>query len=189
MKWTKSKRFTGIYIYNMENGDKSYQVRYHDCITSKWTSKSIGRKSQGITELYANNKRNEYINMLKHGEDPFANRKKKAELRFSIVANSYLESLVALGKKDIYNPKNRYEKYLKDELGSKGIHQITKAYLLSLKEKILKTSSAFNNTNFLIPFYPSLTKYGDCSLMAERTVVVRKTRVRFPSFAYQKVIK
>ncbi len=32
----------------------------------------------------------------------------------------------------------------------------------------------------------SLIKYGGCSLMAERVVVVRKTRVRFPPFTLKK---
>ena len=31
----------------------------------------------------------------------------------------------------------------------------------------------------------SLIKYGDCSLMAERVVVVRKTRVRFSPFTLE----
>ena len=37
-------------------------------------------------------------------------------------------------------------------------------------------------------FIPSSTKlnYGDCSLMAERVVVVRKTRVQFPPFTLKK---
>ncbi len=54
-----------------------------------------------------------------------------------------------------------------------------------IQSEFLKTSSAFNNKNFLIP---SLIKYsyGGCSSVVERTVVVRKTGVRFSSPAFTK---
>ena len=41
-------------------------------------------------------------------------------------------------------------------------------------------SCAFNE-NIFIP-YSTKINYGDCSLMVERVVVVRKTRVRFSPF-------
>ena len=61
-------------------------------------------------------------------------------------------------------------------------------------KKIL--SLAFNNPpmNFSYNnkfFISRLTKfkYGDCSLMAERAVVVRETRVRFSPFAFCRELK
>ena len=50
-------------------------------------------------------------------------------------------------------------------------------------KKILKTLKTLYNKTF-IPFNTKIKCNGDCSLMAERTVVVRKTGVRFSPFAY-----
>ncbi len=46
---------------------------------------------------------------------------------------------------------------------------------------IIVKKDFFSCANIFIPYSTELN-YGDCSLMVERVVVVRKTRVRFPSF-------
>ncbi len=50
---------------------------------------------------------------------------------------------------------------------------------------IINIEDFFSCANIFIPFIFSLN-YGDCSLMAERVVVVRKTRVRFSPFTLLK---
>ncbi|QOY55331.1 tyrosine-type recombinase/integrase [Candidatus Sulfurimonas marisnigri] len=140
MAMVKSKRYTAVYINELQNGDKSYYVGYNDA-SGKWVRTKIGNKSHGITEVYANNKRIEYINIARLGEDPVSHRKQKQKLLFDIVAESYFKALEEAGKKDLYNPKNRYRLHLQKVIGTKSITAITKNDLLSIKEKMLKTHS------------------------------------------------
>lgn len=140
MAMVKSKRYPAVYINNLQNGDKSYYVGYND-VSGKWVRTKIGNKSHGITEVYANNKRIEYINVARLGEDPLSHRKQKQKLLFDVVATSYFKALAEAGKKDLYNPKNRYRLHLQKVIGSKSITAVTKNDLLSIKEKMLKTHS------------------------------------------------
>ena len=140
MAMVKSRRYTAVYINNLQNGDKSYYVGYND-VSGKWVRTKIGNKSHGITEVYANNKRIEYVNNIRLGEDPLSHRKQKQKLLFDVVADSYFQSLKEAGRKDLYNPKNRYRLHLKDAIGNKSITAITKHDLLTIKEKMLLTHS------------------------------------------------
>ena len=51
----------------------------------------IGRKSQSITEIYAYNKRNEFINKVRLGEDPLAHKKKKSIITLDSLAKVYFD--------------------------------------------------------------------------------------------------
>jgi hypothetical protein len=72
----KSKKYAGVYLNKLANGDISYSISYKDLNNKKvWVT--IGKKSNGIIETYAQNKRAEYINLIKIGEDPLAHKKKR----------------------------------------------------------------------------------------------------------------
>lgn len=67
----KSKKYTGLYLNHLDDGDISYSVNYKDESRKKvWYT--VGKKSQGITEPFANNKRNELLNQIRLGIDPLA---------------------------------------------------------------------------------------------------------------------
>jgi len=76
-KRIRSKRYTGVYSLKQKNGDISYSILYKNS-DGKNQREAVGLKSQGITEVFANNKRIERINAIKHGEDPLAHKKKSA---------------------------------------------------------------------------------------------------------------
>lgn len=107
MAMLKSKKFQGVYSNTLKNGDVAYYAGYND-ITGHWKKVKIGMKSHGITENYANGKRIEFINMTRLNEDPMAHKKTKQLLKLNAIAESYFDYLEASGKKDLYNPKNRY---------------------------------------------------------------------------------
>jgi len=86
----KSKKYTGVYLNRLQDGDISYSVSFKDK-HNKMQRKSIGKKSEGITERYANNKRIEILNLIRHGEDPLAH-KKKPKFIFEAIWNFYVEN-------------------------------------------------------------------------------------------------
>jgi integrase len=96
----------------------------------------MGKKSEGITEVYANAKRNELISKLRHGElPPQLERRHKKELRTfdSVAQEVYADK--ALHNRANTRAKQRYEKHLQPFLGKKGIEEITVDDLKSIQRK------------------------------------------------------
>ena len=76
MSRVKSKKYTGVYLNELADGDISYSIVYNDA-DNKTKRFTVGKKLAGITETYAYNKRNEFINQINLGEEPPAVAKKK----------------------------------------------------------------------------------------------------------------
>ncbi len=64
MSRKKSKVYTGVYLNKLADGDISYSITYKD-EDKKLKRFTVGKKSAGITEVYAYNKRNESVNFGK----------------------------------------------------------------------------------------------------------------------------
>ena len=63
MARVKSKKYAGVYLNKLVDGDITYSINYKDAENKKnWFT--VGKKSSGITETYAYNKRNEFINKV-----------------------------------------------------------------------------------------------------------------------------
>jgi len=90
MARVKSKKYQGVYLNKLKDGDVSYSISFKDA-NNKMQRKTIGKKSEGITERYAYNKRIETLNQIRHGEDPLAH-KKKAKFQFEDVWNLYVDN-------------------------------------------------------------------------------------------------
>ena len=76
-KRVASKKYKGVYSLKQKDGDISYSILYKNA-EGKNQREAIGLKSEGITLIYAHNKRVERINAIKHGEDPLAHKKKRS---------------------------------------------------------------------------------------------------------------
>ncbi len=63
----KSKKYEGVFFNTLENGDKSYYIKYY--ANGKQYQKKIGKHSEGIRESFCNTKRIQYINEAKYGEE------------------------------------------------------------------------------------------------------------------------
>ena len=68
MSRVKSKKYSGVYLNKLNNGDVSYSIIYKDEY-NKTKRFTVGKKSQGITETFAYQKRNEFINKINLGVD------------------------------------------------------------------------------------------------------------------------
>lgn len=126
MAMAQSKKYTGVYLNPLLYNDITYYVGFHN--GSSWQKIKIGKKSEGITENYANTKRLEYIHMTRLGEDPMAHKKQnqKTVLLFDTVATEYFTHIKSDRIiKDTYNPENRYKNHIFSDLGNKDITKIT----------------------------------------------------------------
>ena len=66
-KEIKSKRYSGVYYREVDGGkDRSYFLRFR--LNGKIVRETIGRKSEGITEAYCNQKKIEMLNAARFGE-------------------------------------------------------------------------------------------------------------------------
>jgi len=124
MARVKSKKYDGVYINVLKNGDKSFYFNYKDINDGnklKWVK--VGKESGGINQDITNQKRNEQLSKMKHGEDitNVANKKKKVLLTFDDLAQRYFND-----KKINKYRVNRYENHIKPKFGNINVENIKK---------------------------------------------------------------
>lgn len=90
MSRIKSKKYNGVYLNHLANKDISYSITYKNEF-NKLVCFTVGKKSQGITEIYAYNKQTEFINQVRLGEDPLAHKKKKSIITIDNLAKVYFD--------------------------------------------------------------------------------------------------
>lgn len=138
MARVKSKKYTGVYQNKLANGDISYSINYKDNDGKKvWFT--VGKKSEGITEIYAYNKRNEFVNKNRLGEEPpsLAKKKKKNIITLdSIAKDSY--DIKALHNKNNQLSKRKYEMHVSPLLGKMDIKSITTDDIQKLQAQKIK---------------------------------------------------
>ena len=118
----KSKKFTGVYIYNstVRAGDECYYINYR--ANGRSVNEKVGWKSEGYTQVQAAKIRAGRIHTIRHGK----------ELPRSVKAPTFSEAWVlytgTLGHHpvgDVKRSEGRYNKYLEPVLGSKRLDHIT----------------------------------------------------------------
>jgi integrase len=135
----KSKKYNGVYLNHLANKDVSYSIVYKDEY-GKTVRFTVGKKSEGITEVYAYNKRNEFVNKVRLGEDPLAHKKKKKIITLDQVANDHYEA------KELHNRNNRqaranYKNHIQPVLGHRAIDSITRKDVEKFQQLISKKVS------------------------------------------------
>jgi site-specific recombinase XerD len=132
----KSKRYTGVYFQELQNGDKSYYITYKENKKDVW--KKIGLHSEGIREAYCHQKRNEITSKIRLGEDlPHIAVKKESQTLLEIAKQFY-------DYKELHNKQNkktraRVENRIKEHfIGSKPLKTITKADIENFQVEIEK---------------------------------------------------
>ncbi len=86
----KSKKYNGVYLNHLKSGDISYSITYKDAF-GKLIRFTVGKKSQGVTEILTYNKRSEFINHINLGMDPTAHKKKKRIITLNQLAKVYFD--------------------------------------------------------------------------------------------------
>jgi len=131
----KSKKYNGVYLNKLANGDVSYSIMYKDKmnVTKRFT---IGKKSQGITEIYAYNKRSECINKINLGEDPIAHKKRKEIVSLDMLADIYFEDK-AYENKNNDRSRGVYNLHIQPLFGHKDIFDISKKDVLDFRNSYI----------------------------------------------------
>lgn len=101
-------------IYTLANGDVTYYINYK--IAGKSVLKKVGRKSEGISELKANNLRNQIISRQRHSKD--ISRRVSNQTSVDELMSLYLSSSTA---KSIHALELQYKKHIKPIFGRESI--------------------------------------------------------------------
>ena len=178
MSRVKSKKYAGVYLNYLQDGDISYSITYKDD-TGKLNRYTVGKKSNGITETFAYNQRAAFINKIKNDIDPQAHRKKKEIVTLNDLAKVYFDDKEANNKTNIrqlqkYNlylghlePKEISNKYdqikVSDEgkgvLGKKDIDSITKADITKLQKDLNAKGKAPKTINGIIQLLSAIINH------------------------------
>jgi integrase len=123
-------------MYNtLKNNDRSYYIFYK--LNGKTIKVHIGKRSEGVTEAFCHQKRNEAINLAKFGEDESIIKTKKKPILFDEIAQRFLE-YNKIHAKDHTNHLSRYNNHIKSYLGNKSIFDISYDDILQIQQDKLE---------------------------------------------------
>lgn len=125
----KSKKYTGVYYRELEDGDRVFEFTYKDLEgKKKWIK--VGLASHNINESFANRKRIETINKLKlDGDEPDFIKKRKPVKKISLnaVANKYFADYEMRAKPNIFKESLfKYQNKVEPYFGKTPVDEITK---------------------------------------------------------------
>lgn len=125
----KSKKYTGVYYRELEDGDRVFEFTYKDLEgKKKWIK--VGLASHNINESFANRKRIETINKLKlDGDEPDFIKKRKPVKKISLnaVANKYFVDYEMRAKPNIFKESLfKYQNKVEPYFGKTPVDEITK---------------------------------------------------------------
>jgi len=138
--------------------DKVFLIRYTDA-NNKQRLKTIGKKSDGITEAYCKAKLSEITTRIKLGEDLPHIAKQKSKLTFDDLANKYFEDKTYTTK-EAQKEKARYLNHIKKDIGHYYPENITSDQLLKMQSNFRKKFSP-RTTNHLIFLIGTIFKYAN----------------------------
>ena len=156
MSRIKSKKYNGVYLNKLNSGDVSYSIIYKDAY-NKTKRFTVGKKSQGITETFAYQKRTEFINKIHLGVDPLAHKKRKNITTLDMIADVYFTDK-AFENKSNDKFKQKYNLHIKPIFGSKNIFEINKNDVLKFRNSYIG-NRAPKTINGIIQLLTSIINY------------------------------
>ncbi|KIM07404.1 MAG: hypothetical protein KU38_10540 [Sulfurovum sp. FS08-3] len=152
----KSKKYQGVYLNHLENGDISYSVMYKDGNrTQRFT---VGKKSEGITETFAYNKRNEIMSKLRLGVDPIVHKKKKEVTTLNDLAKVYFDAKEGENREN-KRQHSKYEHHIQGILGDMDIHKISKDDIRRLQKSLADQNKAPKTINGITTLLKAIINY------------------------------
>src|SRR5574344_102784 len=191
-KRIKSKKYTGVYCRELEDGDRVFEFTYKDLEgKKKWIK--VGLASHNINESFAKSKRIETINKLKlDGDEPDFIKKRKPVKKISLnaVANKYFPDYEMRAKPNIFKEslfkyKNKVEPYF----GKIPVDEIT-------KEAVEKWLKSFKNDykqasiNSYHATFKAIINYGIKELKELERVInpLQKISIKHPENERERVL-
>lgn len=161
MSRVKSKKYDGVYLNHLANGDISYYITYKNK-SNKKTWLKVGKKSEGVTETFCKQKRIETINQISFGEQPTAIKRKakKNIITLNEVATLYFEYMKTKSTpRSLGDRKSKYNKHLKT-LHNRDILSIEKIDLIKIQKSLEKLKYAYQTINSIIELFGTIYNYG-----------------------------
>jgi len=177
MSRVKSKKYHGVYLNHLANGDISYSFTYKNDL-GKLARVTVGKKSNGINEKFTHLRRAEHINKIKNGVDPLQHKKKKNIIKLDDLAKVYFEDKDSENKANIkqlqrYNlyfgtvkPTDINSKYVNIKvnsnssgLGKEDINSITKEDITKLQKALLRYGKAPKTVNGIIQLLTAIINH------------------------------
>ena len=153
----KSKKYQGVYLNHLKDGDISYSINYKDSSNKKvWVT--VGKKSNGVNEKFAYTKRAEYVNKVKTGTDPLQHKKKKEAITLDEIFLQY-KALKATESKDIIRTEQKYKSNIYKVFGATDINEITTDKIVSFRKSLLDKERAGSTINSHISFIGTLFNF------------------------------
>lgn len=182
MSRIKSKKYNGVYLNHLASKDVSYSITYKNEF-NKLVRFTVGKKSEGITEVYAYNKRNEFTNKVRLGEDPIAHKKKRHIITLDSLAKVYFDdkrcmvcdncksfdklsdstkktnsSLVCTYRK-VKHQYNKYMKHLEPKFGKANIATMRKDDIKKLHQSLLAQEKSASTINGVTQLLSTIVNY------------------------------
>ena len=158
----KSVKYKGIWLHKLLNGDITYYIQYID--NKKRNRKvKIGRRSEGISEHWCYQKRNEIIH--KSRLENFSLDEKKDAPLFDEVAFMYFEWLFNNGR-SVENTEStvvRYKKHLQKYVGHRSILDIDIVVLNKIKRDKIQILAP-RTVNGYLSLISTILNYGNRTL-------------------------
>ncbi|QOY53042.1 tyrosine-type recombinase/integrase [Candidatus Sulfurimonas baltica] len=123
-----SKRFTGVQLNHLKNGtDITYYINYFDTDLKKNVQLKVGKRSEGINEVFCKNMRSDILNKIRLGDKSVSQFRKTNPITLDTHASTYFQHLrdKEASEKSTKNEENRYKNHLNKPLGSKSLAKIT----------------------------------------------------------------
>lgn len=154
MSYINSKKYgSAIQHYKKNNGDISFYITYKD-ETNTLRRVKIGDKSQGITEPYCNQKRNEILHKIRTGEELPIKQKKKHHITLNEIAEIYFEETQSSEKRcSVYNV------HIKPLLGKRNIESIMKDDIKKIILQLQKENKAAQTINNIFGIIRTIYNY------------------------------
>ena len=124
-----SKKYTGVYYNELENGDKSYYVRFK--VKGKRYDINIGKHSERIREAYCSKKRAELMHEAKNGliiNDKIGLDELASKYHNTKMTNAAYQDMLS-----------RYDYKIKPHFKNKQVSSITEDDIYALQKALMKT--------------------------------------------------
>ncbi len=150
MAYISSKKYgSAVQLYKKANGDISYSITFRD-EHNKTIRKKMGNKSEGVTEPYCFQKRNEIVHKIRLGEDIPIKHKKLKQFTLQDAYDQYIKWAMNNKKSWKNNDQLIYNKHLKIPFGSRSLIGLKPQDFEDFKQKLLKEDGYKPRTVVLI---------------------------------------
>lgn len=147
----KSSKFAGVYIDELQDGDKTYYITFKDADGKKIWMK-IGKYSEGIREQFCNVKRNEIITKLRLGETVKLKHAKKDKITIDELAQEYFDYMLKHSRKNGIKEQQRYDNHIKPVFSNLAVDEINQKLVNQFqteKQKSYAAKTVNNMTDLL----------------------------------------